>query len=68
MYKKYIAIDQYGQTKFLEKYPRKELMEYFGTKHADKIYRDINGISKHVGYVISGHWFEILKLSEFSKE
>lgn len=64
MYKKFIAIDQYGQTHFINKHPRKELCDYFGCKHADKMYREQpDGTSKHVGYVIAGHWFEILKLS-----
>jgi hypothetical protein len=61
MYKKYIAIDQYGNTQFIEKYPRKELMECHDVKHADKIYRDPD--ARHVGYIVSGHWYEVMKLS-----
>ena len=64
MYKKFVAIDQYGNTKFLEKSPRKELCEHMGVKHADKIYRDDeNGQAVHVGYVVAGRWFTVLRVS-----
>jgi hypothetical protein len=60
MYRKYLAIDQYGEKHFLESHPRKELMELHGVKHADKIYRDPG--ARHVGYVVAGHWYEVLKI------
>jgi len=64
MKKEYVAIDQYGNTKFLGKYPRKELMEYWGTSHANKIYRDLeSGESVHIGWVIKEHWYEVMKIS-----
>jgi hypothetical protein len=63
MYKKFIAIDQYGNTKFLDKHPRKELTEYFGVKHAEKIYRDTDEGVKHVGYIVAGHWYQVMRLS-----
>ncbi len=64
MYKKFIAIDQYGDTKFIEKHPRKELTEYFGVQHADKMYRDgENGEAVHIGYIVAGHWYEVMKLA-----
>ena len=66
LYKKYIAIDQYGNKIFLDKHPRKELLEHHGVQHAEKIYRDDeNGDAVHVGYIIEGHWWEILKISPF---
>lgn len=34
---KYIAIDQYNTYIPIEKHPRKELMDYFGARHADKM-------------------------------
>jgi hypothetical protein len=61
MYKKFIAIDQYGDVKFIEKYPRKELTEYFGVKHADKMYCDPD--ARHIGYIVAGHWYEVMKIS-----
>ena len=68
MYKKFIAVDQYGQTKFIAEHPRKELCDYFGVKHADKMYRDgKNGEAVHVGYIVAGHWFEVMRLSPMAK-
>lgn len=64
MYKKFIAIDQYGHSVFIKDHPRKELTERHGVQHADKMYRDgKDGQAKHVGYIVSGHWYEVLKLS-----
>jgi hypothetical protein len=69
MYKKYIAIDQYGNHRFIDEFPRKELTQYHGVKHADKMYRDTSGGGEqHVGYVVSGHWYEIMKLSPLEGE
>jgi hypothetical protein len=61
MYKKFIAIDQYGNKEFIESHPRKELCELHGVKHADKIYRGPD--ARHVGYVVAGHWYEVLKIT-----
>ena len=67
MYKKFVAIDQYGDTKFVN-HPRKDLTEYYGVKHADKMYcDDPDGTSRHVGYVVAGHWYEILEISAWHK-
>ena len=63
MYKKYIAIDQDGNTRFVNN-PRKDLLDYHGRKHADKIYCDIKGGGmQHIGYIVSGHWYEVMRLS-----
>ena len=65
----YLAIDQYGETIKLKKHPRKELMEYFGVKHADKMFIDTRKEEgKHIGYVIAGHWFRIYEINEWNKE
>jgi hypothetical protein len=67
MYKKFIAVDQYGNTKFLSDHPRKELMDYWGTSHANKMYRNMpDGTYKHVGYIVRGHWYEVLEISPLS--
>ncbi len=69
MYKKYIAIDQYGNKVFISEHPRKELTDFHRVQHAEKIYRDgENGKAIHVGYIVAGHWYEVLKLSPFKKE
>lgn len=59
--KQHFGIDQYGNTYFnLGDYPRKELIERIGSKHASKMYRDCtDGSSRHIGYVIGGLWIEL---------
>jgi hypothetical protein len=55
-----IAIDQYGDYMYIEgKHPRKELTEKLGVKHCEKMYADRNGKTYHVGYIISGRWFNL---------
>lgn len=66
MYKNFVAIDQYGHTEFVNA-PRKDLTALNGVKHAEKMYRDVNGESKHVGYIVSSHWYEVMRLSPMSK-
>ena len=45
-----------------EKSPRKDLLEYCGRKHADKIYRDKkDGATVHVGYIVAGQWWTFYK-------
>jgi hypothetical protein len=66
--KTYLAIDQYGHDLLLEsKHPRKELLEYHSTSHAAKIYIDTKeGTSRHIGYVVSGYWYTLYKLTLFN--
>jgi len=55
-----IAIDQYGRVEcHLGKYPRKELMERYATKHVEKIYREHPEGDYHCGYIVRGHWFTL---------
>lgn len=56
----FIAFDQYGNHFQIKKYPRKELLEHLGRSRAEKMYTG----SKHIGYVISGHWLRVWKLQE----
>lgn len=59
----YIAIDQYGQTHYIKKHPRKELLEQLGRTHASIMYRDKpDGSAMKVGYVIAGLWLEVFKM------
>jgi hypothetical protein len=73
MYKKYVAIDQYGNTHFVDN-PRRELCELNGVKHVQKMYRDGpttangNNAGIHVGYIVAGHWYEVLRLSPLHEE
>lgn len=67
MYKKFVAVDQYGNTKFIKNHPRKELTELHGVKHADKMYRDTDNGVKTVGYIVAGHWYEVLRISPFKE-
>lgn len=60
----FVARDQYGNTVWIEHYPRKELMAWAGTKHVNKVYLDSkDGGSYHVGYEVKGHWFDVQRLS-----
>ena len=60
----YMAIDQYGQAYHIGRnLPRKWLLNYFGRKHANKMYVDRkDGGSKHVGWVIAGHWLTVYRV------
>ena len=56
----YVAISNYGEILRLRtKYPRKELLGYYGVKHANRIYRDTEEGVKHVGWKIAGQWWSI---------
>ena len=52
-----LYVDQYGNRFYAT--TRKELQEQIGMGHSRvaKMYRDTSkGVSKHIGYVIGGHW------------
>ena len=62
----YIGLDQYGKHYVIKKSPRKELLEYFGVKHADKMYIDTKeGKQKHKGYIIAGNWIDVYRIGEW---
>jgi len=64
----YLGIDQYGNHYTIKEHPRKELVEQIGIQHVDKMFVDTKeGESKHVGYVIGGHWVEILEVHDWKK-
>lgn len=65
----YLGIDQYGDKYILKsQYPRKELLEYFGRKHASKMYTDLkSGGHKESGYVIAGHWITLYRVFEWKE-
>lgn len=63
-----LAIDQYGQVYQIgDNPPRKWLLEYFGRKHANKMYIDSKSGTKHIGYIIDGLWLTIYNVCEWSK-
>lgn len=60
----FVARDQFGNVVWIEQYPRKELMEWAGIKHAEKTYLDdVAGNSYHIGYNVGNHWFDVQRLS-----
>lgn len=64
----YMAIDQYGQTFHNLKHPRKDLMHKLCNQHCSKMYIDKkDGSSKHIGYVIGGHWLTVYKIERMEK-
>ena len=55
-----IAIDQHGCIYRLKgKHTRKELLDLFGARKAQKMYV---GEGIHIGYVIKGLWLSVYKL------
>ena len=55
----FIALGNRGSKIILKKHPRKELLEHFGRKHADKVYR---GEGEHIGYIVAGELFTIKRM------
>jgi len=68
--KHHVGVDQYGQTYWLGRHPRKELLEMLGRSWAQKMYRDdTNPLGyRHVGYVIAGLWIEVFALAPLAVE
>ena len=60
----YMACDQFGNTLHMgDGPPRKWLLKHFCRKSAQKIYVDLkNGKSKHVGYIVAGHWCTVYRV------
>ena len=64
MVHKFIAQNQYGDTVFIKRFPRKELLEHTGYASAQKMYLDTtSGKSVHIGYVIGGMWWDVMKVA-----
>ncbi len=69
--KRYMAIDQHGETYHLRtSHPRKELLDMFSRQHCDKMYVDLkDGQTRQDGYVIAGLWLTVLEVRPaFAKE
>lgn len=68
MLRGFIAIDQSSQHYYMTKYPRKELLQQLGKKHAAVMYCDLKtGGYRRVGYVIGGHWLDIYEVHDVAK-
>ncbi len=66
--KRYMAIDQFGQTYHGLEHPRKDLCERIGCKHVQKMFIDgKDGKMYHVGYVISGYWLNVYEVIPMRK-
>ena len=63
----YMAIDQYGQTFHGLRNPRKELLNRLCRKHADKMFIDVNGEAKHVGYIIGELWLTLYEVLPYER-
>ena len=63
----YMAIDQYGQTYHGLSHPRKDLLNRFDRKHAERIYIDRKGETYHVGYVITGLWLTLYEVKPLER-
>lgn len=58
----YIGIDSYGNYTKLDKHPRKELMEVYGS-NVSIMYQDMkDGSTEKVGYVINGNWITVYEV------
>ena len=55
----YIGVDQYGKNYYLNKHPRKELIQQIGSSHVDKMYVDARDEVFHIGYIIAGLWITV---------
>lgn len=64
-----MGIDQYGQHyDDLGTHPRKALLEKLGYRSAQKMYIDtLDGMTKHIGYIVGGLWITLYKVEEWSK-
>ncbi len=64
----YLAIDQYNNKTIIKDCKIKTLLEKFGYNSAKPMYRDFNGKSQKVGYVLtckseSALWIELFELN-----
>ncbi len=61
----YMGRDQYGNDFHGLVHPRKDLLERLGRKSARKMYTDTKTGSRHIGYIIGGHWIEIYTVCQW---
>ena len=62
----FMARDNYGNTFHdIGPHPRKWLLDYFGRKHAERMYHDTPDGPKHIGYIIAGHWLRLYRVEPY---
>jgi hypothetical protein len=64
-----MGIDQFGTTYHdLGQFPRKELLNRLGRRHATKMYVDKkNGTTVHIGYIIGSLWITLYTIKQFER-
>lgn len=66
--KRFMAIDQYGETVHGLRHPRKELLERCGHTKANKQFTDKkDGTPVHTGYVIGNQWWTLYEVTPFER-
>lgn len=66
--KRFMAVDQYGNTEHGLTRPRKDLMARAGVQHADKMYVDgKDGKAYHTGYIVAGCWYTVCEVTPMRK-
>lgn len=64
--KRFMGVDQYGNTYHDLKNPRKDLLAKLGAGKASLMYVDTeSGGAKPVGYVIRGHWINVFEVCDW---
>ena len=67
-HRRFMAIDQYGNTHHGLEYPRRDLLRILGRKHVSKMYIDKNdGRTMHIGYVIGGLWLTVYEVKRMEQ-
>ncbi len=65
---RYMAVDQWGHTEHGLTAPRRDLLARYKRQSCHKMYIDTNGgQSKHIGYVVAGHWFTVYHVQRLDK-
>lgn len=62
--RRFMGIDQWGNTYHGLEKPRRDLIRKIGVKHVTRMYRDgPDGKTYHVGWVVGRHWVEVFEVT-----
>ena len=65
----YIGIANNGDKITINKYPRKEICEYYGTTHAEKMFNDDkDGNAVLVGYIVKNIWVSVYEVHKWNNK